>query len=172
MTTSNDESKRKGNGRVDISGDVRHKSFPLYETTETDVNRNVEFSVRTLQTSTPLSDLFFSRQNLDILQNSIRKAIYDKTDGKSIIDRQSDIELEIVMRSIYLQYSQNRDDNLISQVEDLNLLVQDYCIPIVYSNMLQYMQYKKDISELPVPLQHSVKPSIKGDKSLMLNPFF
>ena len=50
-----------------------------------------------------------------------------KTSGNRI-GRQSDTELQIIMRSIYLQYSENNNCNIISQVKVLNKKVLDYCV--------------------------------------------
>jgi len=158
----------KSNGRVDISNDAPHLSFPMSEPS----NAKVEFSARTIQTSNALTDTYFSKANVNILQNALRKSIFEQTSGKHVIDRQSDVELQIVMRSIFLQYAKNNDDDIATQVKDLNHRVLEFCVPRVLSNLLQYIQYKKDVSVLPIPLRNAVNPSMKGDKSLMLNQFF
>jgi hypothetical protein len=163
------KSQLNSNGRVDITQNVPHVSFPLYESDKKSLK--VEYTIRTIQEENLLSKTFFSKSNLNILQNAIRKNVYDLNNGKYILDKQSDIELEIIMRSIFLQYSENRNDNIAQQIAVLNNYVVDYSVPIVNSNLQQYLHYKKDVSTLTVPLRHSVNMSIKGDKSLMLNPF-
>ena len=55
---------------------------------------------------TVLSDAFFSPQNVQILQNGIRAGVYKMSQGQYVIGQQSEDELRIVMRSIFLQYSQ------------------------------------------------------------------
>jgi len=42
---------------------------------------------------------------MNLIQDGIRYQVYLKTDKKHIIDKQSEVELEIIMRSIYLQHS-------------------------------------------------------------------
>jgi len=163
-------SQLKSNGRVDITQNVPHTSFPLYESNQKD-SLPVENSIRTIQEESLLSKAFFSKKNLNIIQNAIRKNVFDLNSGKYIVDKQSDIELEIIMRSMFLQYSENRTDDIAQQITALNDYVVQYSVPIVNSNLHQYLQYKKDVSTLTVPLRHSVNMSIKGDKSLMLNPF-
>jgi hypothetical protein len=163
-------SQLKPNGRVDITQNVPHTSFPLYESNQKD-SLPVENSIRTIQEESLLSKAFFSKKNLNIIQNAIRKNVFDLNSGKYIVDKQSDIELEIIMRSMFLQYSENRTDDIAQQITALNDYVVQYSVPIVNSNLHQYLQYKKDVSTLTVPLRHSVNMSIKGDKSLMLNPF-
>ena len=60
---------------------------------------------------------------MDIIQNNIRYTVYVKTNKKHIIDKQSDIELQIIMRSMYLQHSPNLEYNYKEQLEYLNKLV-------------------------------------------------
>ena len=51
------------------------------------------------------------RTNLNI-QNQIRYKIYTISKGEHTIGEQSDVELKIIMRSIYLQYGKYTDTNL------------------------------------------------------------
>jgi len=164
-------SQLKFNGRIDINQNVPHISFPLYDP-NSKTSLSVENTIRTIQEENLLSKTFFSKQNLVIIHNAIRRKVYDVNEGKHVVDKQSDIELEIIMRSIFLQYSKNRTDDIAQQISELNAYVIEYSVPIVNSNLQQYLQYKKDVSTLKVPLRHSVNMSIKGDKSLMMNPFF
>lgn len=117
-----------------------------------------------------LSTLFFSSENIEIIQNAIRASIYEKTNKKHIIDKQNYDQLKIIMRSIFLQYALHRDDNIKNQITELNNLVLDYCIPQVYGELKGYINYKRDISTLVNPLS---KPEYyKSDKTLELKHFF
>ena len=69
---------------------------------------------------------------------------------------EKDYELLIVMRSIYLQFSKNLDKNIDRQVFELNKLVLQYCVPNIYSEILQYNGYLKAISTNIVPLDRSI----------------
>jgi len=160
-------SEKKFNGRVDLSENKAFTPFPLFN----DENRDdYSDSLKTIQESTLLNRTFFSKENVNLLQISIRKKVQEST-GK-IISNQSVTELEIVMRSVYLQYSEQNDDNIREQIQRLNNVVLQETVPNIISNMYQYLQYKKDITSLPEPLAHSSNLSIKGDKSLMMQPFF
>ena len=74
------------------------------------------------------------------------------------------------MRSIFLQHSKNRMDNITQQVEELNKLVLDYCIPQICSEAKGYMKYKRDVSTLAVPLSRAV--STYSSNVLELKSFF
>ncbi|GAF78212.1 unnamed protein product [marine sediment metagenome] len=120
-------------------------------------------------TENKLSRLFFSDENKNIIQNAIRYSIYTKT--SKIISRQSDRELDIIMRSIYLQYSKNNNFNFRKQVDDLNKLVIDYSVNIIYTNLNQHLKYIKKINKLPLPISHPKNVSNTGSKSLIFNKF-
>ena len=116
-----------------------------------------------------LSKTFFSNENISILQNSIRFTIFQKT-GK-IIGNQSKRELQIIMRSIFLQYSKNNEHNIKEQVNQLNKKVTDYSVPIIYSNLNQHLRYVKKIDEIPMPMTHPKNVSNTGSKTLIFNKF-
>ena len=121
---------------------------------------------------TSISKLYFSQENLDYLQSEIINRVYTKTNKKHQVGRQSDDELLIVMRSIYLQYGKNNNSNLDKQINNLNELVLDYCVDNVYTNLLQYYNYIDDITKDQPVLDRPETTNIKGDKSLMPNHFF
>jgi hypothetical protein len=121
---------------------------------------------------TEVSKLFFSLKNIDLLQQGIRNKILNVTNGKINISRQSDDELKIIMRSIYFQYGQNRNENIKEQVLDLNTRVIEWSVPQIISNFKQSQQYIKDISTLPEPLERSILPSKKGTKTLNITNMY
>jgi hypothetical protein len=121
---------------------------------------------------TPLTQAFFSSENVERIQILIRKGVYDRSQPKGyVIDRQSVDELKIIMRAIYYQYARNLPNNIAGQVADLNAKVVDWSVPHILSVVDHHMFYLKDISHLPVPLAHSQHLSSAGTKSLPANPF-
>ena len=119
-----------------------------------------------------LNSLFFSELNLDAIQLGIKNLVAKKTNGKHILGRQSDTELRIIMRSIYLQYGRNLNEDIILQVKDLNKKVLDYCVPKILINIEQYEQYIIDASNVHVPLERSQNVSNKGSKTLYRKELF
>jgi len=119
-----------------------------------------------------LTCVFFSKANIDALQEAIRYRVYTATNGSIVIGRQSDQELQIVMRSMYYQYGQNLAYDVLPQVRALNVKVLDYAVPEVLSNARQYEKYKKDVSTLPVPLPHAPLATMKGTRTLEISRFF
>ena len=119
-----------------------------------------------IQETSTLNHLFFSKKNMDIIQNMIRYNVYIKSENRFIIDRQSDIELEIVMRGIYLQYSPNLQTNIKEQIQYLDKLVTDYSVEQIIPEVEQYFGYMKEIEYMPEPIDLPVNLSSKGTRSL------
>jgi len=112
-----------------------------------------------------LSDLYFSKENIKLLQNGLRAGVYNKSKGAYLIDEQSEDELKIIMRSTFLQYSNNDLDNIKEQITELNDLILEYAVNQVYNEAQSYIQYKIDASTLIVPMASPVM-EIKDDKQL------
>jgi hypothetical protein len=119
---------------------------------------------------TPLNQAFFSSRNFQIIQNKIRKTVFDKSG--EVIDPVSTDDLFMVMRALFLQFSRNLPTNIVGQIEELNERVATWCVPKILSEVSMYKTYTKDISTLPVPLSHPVNQSSAGTKSLPFKEFF
>ena len=113
---------------------------------------NQETAVKGLLEETALSNIFFSEQNIKVLQDTIRYDVYKRTNF--VIDKHSEEALYIVMRSIMLQHGNFKvlSKDLLNEIHYLNKLVVKYCGKEVGSNVLQYQGYIKDLEKLPVPL--------------------
>jgi hypothetical protein len=122
-------------------------------------------------TKTPLSCAFFSSSNQQILQNGLRAGVYRMSQGKYVIGQQSEDDLKIVMRGIFLQYARNAPENITGQIQRLNDLVLNYCVPRIYSEAKGYLTYLKDASTLVIPMSTPIN-TVSYDKTLELKPFF
>lgn len=124
------------------------------------------------QEATPLAALFFSRLNLDALQQGLRYRVYIESDGQHVISRQSDTELEVVMRSIFLQEARNDPTvDVVAQVRELNAKVLAFSVPRVLSEIEQYTAFQRDISALPQPLARGEMATNKGTRVLDLRRY-
>jgi hypothetical protein len=120
-----------------------------------------------------LEKVFFSSGNIQILQNGLRAGVYYMSKGKKIILPPQNIDhLKIIMRSMYLQYAEHREDISVTlQVETLNKIVLDYVVPTLYNETMGYMKYLEDQSTLVQPL--SMPTLVDRDyKTLELKPWF
>jgi hypothetical protein len=117
-----------------------------------------------------LSQVFFSEENIQILQNGIRAGVYKKSNGQINVPPQNIDALKIIMRSTYLQYAENYPNNIKQQVQRLNEIVLDYCVKSVYGEAIGYLKYCQDQSSLVVPFDRPI-PTDREYKQLELNPF-
>ena len=144
------------NGRVNIKTTDTNQLFQMYD--KIPANQCVSFRNPTegLWNDTPLSNLFFSKENIDNIQNGLRAGVFKRSNGQYTIGVQDCDVLKIVMRSTFLQYSANQKTNIKEQVEQLNQMVLNYCIQQVYSEAQGYIKYIYDASTLVVPIAHPV----------------
>jgi len=156
----------KSNGRIDLlhaPNPISLYDKPIYTSSYND-------AMIGNWADTPLSIAFFSQENQQILQNGIRAGVYKMSGNKSIISQQSNSNLKIIMRAIFLEHSKNNYTNIRSQIEVLNQHVLNYSIPRIYGETKGYLKYLQDASTLVVPLSNPI--SMSSDKTLELKPFF
>jgi len=159
------------NGRVNIKSPNTSALFQMYD--KIPANQCVTFRNATegLWTDSPLSQAFFSQENIQIIQNGIRAGVYQRSNGQYVIAPQDCDSLKIIMRSVFLQYSANQPFNIPEQIEELNKIVLNYCIQQVYSEAQGYMKYIDDASTLVVPIAHPVQAS-NTDRQLEFKGWF
>jgi hypothetical protein len=129
-------------------------------------------AIRGNMSATPLNQAYFSPANVKIVQNKIRKEVYDRSKTEFLVDEQSVDELLIVMRAMYLQYGKNQPDNISGQISELNQLVADWCVPKILAECSMHKTYLHDLQNLPVPLAHPIKLTKTGSKSASFDRFF
>jgi hypothetical protein len=149
------------NGRIFIAPDEAVRPYELFKSS-TQPQQTDTSIISNIVVPNALSRTYFSNDNIERLQLMIIDAVY-KTCQKQI-SRQSYQELQIIMKSMYLQYGRNLPYDIEGQVATLNKYVVDECVRIIVPNVLQYNKYMDDItSPIPVmPLSQNV--SNKGYK--------
>ena len=112
-------------------------------------------SVKDIFEESVMSEIFFSEGNVENIQMLIRFRVNKET-GKTI-DRQSNNNLVIIMRSIFLQYgdaSITTVEALKKEIRSLNDRVAKYSVDNIISQLGQHDTYLNDISSMPRPLEH------------------
>lgn len=143
--------------------------YNLYENLNVQNDHEKIFNIGHYEKS-KLSIQFFDKKNVDYLQTEMISQVFSLS--KTKISRQSDDELLIIMKSIFLQYGRNDDSNIEKQVSELNDRVLDYSINNIISNLKQYNHYIKDITSEIKTLDMPEYVDSKGEKTLMPNHFF
>ena len=149
------------NGRIFISPDEAVRPYDLFKNS-TQPQQTDTSIISNIVVPNALSRTYFSNDNVERLQLMIIDAVYKTCQKK--IGRQSYQELQIIMKSMYLQYGRNLSYDIEGQVATLNKYVVDECVRIIVPNVLQYNKYMDDItSPIPImPLSQNV--SNKGYK--------
>lgn len=114
---------------------------------------------------TPGIRAFFGKANLDRLQVALARAIWKRT-GVTI-DRQSDEQLLIAMRFVYLQSARDPQCASDAEVTRLNALVLREIVPQVGAALMQYMVYLRDVGRVPEPMRRGQATSVKSTGSGM-----
>ena len=117
-------------------------------------NNRRSYSLKGIIQETPLSNLFFSDLNVRALQMTIRYRIFEKKNEK--IGFQSENELFVIMRSIYLQPPDKviASNKMLENLQILNEKVVEYSVTNVGDQLDQYRGYLTKISSAPTPMEH------------------
>ena len=159
------------NGRVNILQPDMEKQFAMYDRIPAHQPSSYRDALQGNWKDSPLSLAYFSAQNIEMLQNGIRRGVYNKSKGQYLVDNQSEDVLKVIMRSVFLQYSANMPNKITEQIKALNDIVLDYCIKQVYGEVQGYQQYLYDASTLVVPIERPVLSSTE-DKTLEFKRWF
>jgi hypothetical protein len=115
-----------------------------------------------LSVFTPLGNAFFSEFNKEYIHSSILDTIKSQTGYQ--LDRQSDGDLQSLMRVVYTDMAVDPYTDVRAQVSRMNAEVVKRATSTVSTGMLQQLVYMRDISENPVPLEIPISTSTYGNK--------
>ena len=146
--------KQFSNGRLDIESPSPSAQFALFDRIPISSQCTSFTDAMTGNwNDTPMSLAFFSDKNMQIIQNGIRAGVYNQSGG------------------IYLESAMNQPTNITEQIESLNTLVCNWCIPRLISEARAYLNYKRDVSNMYTLIPPPTLSTMKG-KTLELNPWF
>lgn len=130
------------------------------------VKENIQFK----HSNTSLNEQFFGPDNVEVLQQQIRATVAQMVNAQ--IDRQSDSDLLMVMRSYYLTYAQNIPGNEAQELAELNDRVVAFCSNRIAVEVEAYRYYRKDILDFPAPIARGLDTHIYGTRTGELKSFF
>ena len=163
--------KKVSNGRIDIEGPPPDVRFSMWD--KIPVNQITTFrdALTGNWADTDLSNAFFSKENIQIIQNGLRAEVYRLSNGEYSIGQQDNDELKIIMRALYLESAVNLPTNIREQVAALNQHVLNHCVPKLLNEIRAYLKYKRDASSMYTVMTWPTYDSVKG-KTLELKPWF
>ena len=143
---------------------VHYPDYKLYQQ-DTEDDTNYKTILGTIQERSSLNDAFFGRNNMNHLKKLIADQVYKKSGYSISAHAQSDNELLIIMRSIFLQYARHLPDDIKGQVAELNLKVLLDVVPRIISKVKMELTYQRDHGSQPLPIQLPVNVSNAGTKT-------
>lgn len=134
--------------------------------------------------SDELSNQFFSKCNISYIQELLKQNIYILSNKKYLIGEQSETELLIIMRHIFLNDRKQPetnilhmiktnsnpkvDDNIIIQINQLNNLVIKKCVPFILVKIEQKNEYIKDINKSLTVMEHPQNVNSSSTRTTLL----
>lgn len=146
--------------------EIMKTPFLLFQSSPHDYYNMSQDSVRGVQQETLLSKVFFHPRNVELIQKRIIKEVFNRTNGEYLIEKQDETDLQIVMRSIFLQKANFCQDDIKEQVRILNNLVVDEVVPGIVSEIKMYMGYLDRAFSQPIPIERPKNVSNAGTKTL------
>jgi len=129
------------NKKVIDQVDIRKTPFLMFQSHKDDYYNMSQESVRGIQEETILSKVFFSPENVDLIQRRLIREVFKRTNGAYLIEKQFEPDLQIVMRSHFLQNARHVPDHIPEQILELDNLTLDDLIPNVISEINAYIGY-------------------------------
>lgn len=158
------------NDRSKLSSNKNYKYQKAFETCKpTKENDFAKSAIKGIHTKNLLNQVYFSESNVEKIQNLIRYNVYKLSNKEFKIGKQDKTQIQIVMRSVYLQYGRNLNDDISKQIKQLNNIVADELAPKIISNIKQYVKYLKDIAEPYQIMDRPKNMSSAGLKSLRID---
>ena len=125
-----------------------------------DIRGPVNNSMR--QQPTPLSNTFFSPQNMRSIQDTMRRQV--KSETGYAVDYQNNDDLATIMRYIYITNSCDPYADVQKQLSLMNARTVTEIVRQVKTGLAQQGAYLRDISRKPEPNALPVSTSTYGNK--------
>jgi hypothetical protein len=123
------------------SNEIMKTPFIMFQSNAEDYYDMSKDSLRGIQQESILSKIFFHPKNVDLIQKRIIAQVFRITNGKFLIEKQDDADLQIVMRSIFTQHAKHLPDNIKEQIRELDFIVADEVVPDIVSEIMAYVGY-------------------------------
>lgn len=94
-----------------------------------------------------IKDIFFTDENLDLINKQIILTIWKRTNKKYKVGFQNKDNLLIVMQYVFLENARHLPYNIKGQIRELNCQVVGEILPIIITNFEQKLGYLRDIEK-------------------------
>lgn len=143
--------------------DIYRTPFLFTQEHRKNYNNMSATALKSIQSESELSKLYFSDKNFKRVQNMIKQEVFNKTKGEFRLDVDQDQkDLFIVMRAVYIEHSRNLPGQIVRQVKRLNAKVIEEIAPSMITEIRQYYGYLKDINKPIEPIMRPLNVSNAG----------
>lgn len=158
------------NGRVDLT----YPTQPAFMMNDPIPQKTTDYTeaLDGTQEKSVKSIVFFSKENLLHLQKEIQYKVYQQSKGRFHIGYQSEDNLKIIMRGIFLENAHRLNGDDKQQIEQLDNMVLRETVPRVMEEAEAYIRYRHDASTLVVPLDRPMLVTEKGKAPLEWKGWF
>jgi hypothetical protein len=112
----------------------------------------------------PLSILYFSKKNIDLIQKYIKYFVFKKINYR--IGNQNEQTIKSYMREAYLEYYPSLGGKCVNELlHRLNNILVNIVVKIIVTNISQQLDYIKDSESQPELMNYGKNDSIKGQKA-------
>jgi hypothetical protein len=118
-----------------------NKIYDTYQTCNNDLNNYAEL----------MREAFFSAENMDIIQNTLIKTVFYKSEEKIRINKIKNETLIHTMNSIWTNFCRFLPYDLKEQIEELDDKVVEYLTPLLLKEYQFYMNYLRDSDRTSLP---------------------
>jgi hypothetical protein len=123
------------------SHEIMKTPFIMFQAHKDDYYNMSQESLRGVQEESILSKVFFDPKNVNLIQKQIIVEVFRQTNSDYLIEKQNEADLQIVMRSIFLQHAHHLPNNIKSQIQKLNTIVVDEVVPGIVSQITAHFGY-------------------------------
>lgn len=175
MASTTTKEKSANNGRINLLTNTEQmvkNRINLFERTQP-VNKATDYRnpTSTILQDTKLSTMYFSAKNIQYIQDTLKEAVYERSNHQYRLLPQNEDDLKIIMRGYYLQYVENDIGNEAAEMKRINGLVLAFLIPRLLNESEGYAKYIRDQSTLVMPFDRAVQVD-RDYKELEYQPFF
>jgi len=117
-------------------------------------------------TENKLHSIFFSEENMELIQKQLILHVFEKTSRQILVPRQDPLSLKMVMKYFYNEAAQFLDYNYTDQIRKLNNLVTHHIGKGMTTMAKQHVTYVKEISKprelIPLPTNVNKTRNLPG----------
>lgn len=112
----------------------------------------------------PMLDKYFSKENIDHLQFSIRHIVKNKMNVDLMTDQDNE-SLLVVMRSLYYKYESKLPTSGDARLSLINKYVLYEILPDIYSSVKLHIAYMNRLNHVMKPVEQPINDNVKGTKT-------